>query len=68
MILRKYYCKKRNKTNCNFEIEYFSRMNIRNDNNDNKELWVCNKYLSMILADNKYLYYSQTDIKIEYEK
>lgn len=43
-------------------------MNIRNDNNDNKELWMCNKYLSMILTDNKYLYYSQTDKKIENEK
>ena len=29
---------------------------------------MCNKYLSMILTDNKYLYYSQTDKKIENEK
>ena len=55
-------------TNCCLEIKYFSKMHIKSDNNDNKELWVCNNHISMILADNKYLYYSKNDKIIENEK
>ena len=43
-------------------------MNIKSDNNDHKELLVCNKHISMILAENKYLYYSKSDKIIENEK
>ena len=47
--------KKINNNNCNLKIKYFSKLKINNDEID-KELWVCNKHISIILADNKYIY------------